>query len=256
MDLEECGRDLAYDVAFWSLGLSEPSYPARELGRLSMELVDKFRSLAIMALLAKGDCDAFYHHLIRGARARQTYLSRLAAQSIDDDHHQASGRFDAVINAVAAADFDLAREIAELSPSEWRQGHEYEDDYCYAQLLHGFVQQPVPEDELPSVADRLEAYLDGEPLPRLDVCRALLSRDQGAFDEAFADLIDWREAEIAAAIARSQAESPPVMVQRLVFVEGLAVLRLAEHRGLVTQDEYDHCPSMARLPMRQPFPGE
>ena len=51
-------------------------------------------------------------------------------------------------------------------------------------------------------------------------------------------------------------EDPEIVAQRQVFVEGLAILRLAERRGLTTQAEYQYCPSLARVPMRTPFPGE
>jgi len=41
-----------------------------------------------------------------------------------------------------------------------------------------------------------------------------------------------------------------------VYVEGLAFLRIAERLGLALQGEYLYLPSLARVPMRRPFPGE
>ena len=70
-----------------------------------------------------------------------------------------------------------------------------------------------------------------------------MERDQNTFDEAFDALLKEQEAKIAADKARCQMEDPIVMAQRLVFVEGLAILRLAEGRELTTQLEYQYCNS-------------
>lgn len=256
MKLGEYRKVLAYDIAFWMQGLTNPDYPMKRLGGLSLELSDKLRAMAIMALLVKGDSDVFYHNLIRGGITRETYLQRLKNEGINKDHHRASGRYESLLDAVAAGDMALARRIVELSPAEWQNGHEYEDDYCYAQILHRLIQETPPEQEIIPLLNQFEAYLEGEPSARLDVCKALMERNQNAFDEAFDALLEEQEAKIAADKARCQMEDPIVIAQRQVFVEGLAILRLAEMRGLTTQSEYRYCPSLSRIPMEIPFSGE
>ena len=256
MTLSDYGESLAYDVAFWMQGLLEPGYPVNELGKLSLEVADKLRSLAIIVLLTEAESDLFFHNLIRSGRARNAYLQRLRDGGINDDHHQSSGRYESLLDAIAAGDLELARSIAALSPVEFRAGHEYEDDYCYAQVLHRFVMIPPGDTEIPPLLERWEGYLDGQPSGRLDVCRALLNAEQGAFDAAFDDLLGEQDRQIAKNKARGQLEEPQVVAQREVFVEGLALLRIAESRGLVTQSDYRYCPALARLAMVQPFPGE
>lgn len=256
MNLGNYGELIAYEIAFWMQGLTDPTYPINEVGALSLSISDKLRALAITALLAKGDSDVFYHNLIRSGMARETYLKRLKKEGIEQDHHRASGRYEAMLDAIAAVDFELARRIVGLSPREWQKGHEYEDDYCYAQILHRLVQESPAEEEILPFLEQFESYLDGKPNARLDVCKALTERDQEAFDEAFDALLDEQEAKIAANKERGQLEEPHVIAQRQVFVEGLAILRLAERRGLKTQSEYRYCPSLARIPMQTPFPGE
>jgi hypothetical protein len=140
------------------------------------------------------------------------------------------------------------------SRTSWLQGAEYEDDYCYAQLIHRLVSQENGEIVANALIEQFERVLDGQPSARLDVCRSMLNRDQAAFDEAFDNLIHEQEAKIAADKARFQLEEPEVMSQRLIFVEGLAVLRLATLRSLKTEPDYLFCPSIARLtePFRVP----
>ena len=256
MQLEDYGEALAYDIAFWMQGLTNPTYPIEQLGKLSLELSDKLRALAIITLLVKGESDFFYHNLIRSGMARETYLQRLKDEGIEDDHHQASGRYEPLLDAIASGDLALAHRIVDLSPTEWRKGHEYEDDYCYAQILHRFIQEIPREQEIPSLLEQFEAYLEGQQSARLDICRALIQRDQNAFDEAFVALLDEQESKIDADKTRGQMEDPVIVAKRQVFIEGLAILRLAEGRRLTTQIEYRYCPSLARLPMRVPFPGE
>jgi hypothetical protein len=212
-----------------------------------MELAAGFRALSIMALLVQVNKDLFHQNLIRSGETRESYLQKLKQLGIQDDHHQASGRFEPLLDAVAGGDFELARRIAILSPVEWIQGHEYEDDFCYAQILHKLIIEPSQNAEISSLLLRFEAYLEGNANARFDICRALADKDQNAFDEAFDNLLYEHETGIAAAKARGQMEDPIVISQRLVFVEGLAILVLAEKRGLQTQSEYLYCPSLARL---------
>lgn len=248
---------MAADLAFWSLGLQNPSYPLSQLGSLSLELSDKFRALAIMQLLSEASSDLFLHNLIRSGRARELYLQRLARENVSDQHHQVSGRYRPLLSVIAAGDFERARRIAALSTQEFRAGHEYEDDYCYAQLLAHLVADRVSDDARSAAwLDQFEAWLEGASNVRLDLCRAVLQRDQGAFDEAFEGLLLDHEQSIEADRARGQHEDDQVRAERLVMVEGLALLRLAQHQGLTTAEEYRYCPSLARVPMKVPFPGE
>ena len=256
MKLEEYGKLLAYDAAFWTQGVTNPTYPIDEIGKLSLEVSDKFRVLAIITLVTQGESDFFYHNLVRSGRSRETYLARLKQEGIEGDHHGCSGRYEPLLDAVASGDLPLARHIADLSPAQFQEGHEYDDDYCYAQCLHRLIREEPPRSEFQSLFNRWAAYLEGKDTARLNVCQALLAQDQNGFDEAFEALLDEQQAQIAADQERGQFEDPNIVAKRRVFVEGLALLRLADMRGLRTQPEYRYCPSLARIPMRNPFPGE
>ena len=256
MTFEEYKEPLAYEIAFFLQGLSNPKYPIDKIGQLTIELTEKFRVLAIIILLTKGNNNVFYHNLIRSSKTREAYLLKLRNSTLQNDHHYASGRYEPLVDAIAANDFQLAKSIAALSPKDWKVGHEYEDDYCYAQILHRLIQDIVPENEISEYIDQFKNYLEGEPNARLEVCESLLKRDQHDFDDAFESLILERELKISKDKERGQIENPLVMAQRQIFVEGLAILRLAEKRGLQTEREYQYCPSLARIPMTIPFPGE
>jgi hypothetical protein len=247
---------VASDVAFWSLGLANPNYPVEQLGQLSLEISSKFRTLAIIQLLTEGSTDLFLHNLMRSGRARETYLKRILHARLPDDHHRASGRYRPLLDAIAANHLVGARHITQLVPSHFRAWHEYEDDYCYAQLLARLISdQPVPEAELEALLQQFDAWLDGVIDARYLVCHALVERDQAAFEAAFEDILLAHEMAIEADNARHRHEDDEFRAEKLVSIEGLALLRIAELRGLQTATHYRYCPSLARLPMRHPFPA-
>ena len=256
MKLADYLEIIAYDIAFWMTAFQSPDFPLGQLGDVCIEVTGKLRAAAVIALLTRADSDAFFHNLMRSARCRLQYLQRLSDAHRAGEHHQASGRVDPFLDAIAAQDFGAARQIAALSPREWQRGHEYEDDYCYAQIVHGLIAPPGSGPDFGPLFARFETVLDGAPDARLDVTRALANRDQPAFESAFEALVARRTAQIEADRARKRIEDPPVIAERQVYVEGLAMLRIAERLGLSTQTEYLYCPSIARVAMGSPFPGQ
>ena len=256
MKLVEYLEPLGYDIAFWLTAFQNPDYPIDQLGNVSVQVSRKLRAAAIIALLGKGSTDTFHHNLIRSARGRIAYLERLSSAGVTDDHHQASGRVDPFLDAVAAADFDSARRIVALSLRDWLQGHEYEDDFCYAQVVHGLITVPTDVTRLERLFERYERVLDGASDARLDVTRAIARRDQAAFDDAFAALLARRSGQIEAEKARRKIEEPAMIAERQVYIEGLAMLQIATRLRFTTEREYLYCPSLARVPMQRPFPGE
>jgi len=247
---------LAYDIAFWMSAYLNPSYSLDDLGEVTVNVTGKLRAAAIISLLAKGNSDAYFHNLIRSGRCRLQYLQRLRAAGRSGDHHQASARRGPFLDAVAAADFGMARQIAALSPVDWLRGHEYEDDYCFAQFLHGVIAAQRDQGAVENILLRFEKALAGRLDARLPCAQALLQRDQASFDAAFEALLAQRTKDIETEKARHKIEEPTLIAERQVYVEGLALLRIAERLGIATQSEYLYCPSLARVPMQTPFPGE
>src|SRR6516225_5812468 len=115
MILADYLEPLAYDIAFWTIGLYDDAAPVEGLGALSGELTNKLGTAAIISLLAKADVDGYCHNLIRAARARERYLARIHELRAWDDHDFCAGRLAGFFAACAAEDFTRARNIATLS---------------------------------------------------------------------------------------------------------------------------------------------
>ena len=256
MKLSEYLQVLAYDIAFWMSAYQNPSFPLDQLGDVTEDVTAKLRSAAIIALLTKGDSDGYYHNLMRSARCRLKYLQRCRGAGHDTDHHQASSRLGGFMDAVAASDFSTARQIVELSPTDWLQGHEYEDDFCFAQIVHGLIAAKPDMERMAALFTRFEGVLDGRADAKLAVTKAIHERNQADFDEGIEALVAQRTGEIEAEKKRQKIEEPVMIAERQVYVDGLALLRIAERLGFTLQGEYLYLPSMARVTMQRPFPGE
>jgi hypothetical protein len=246
-------RDLANlgeEVQFCLRNALHPACTLPMVGTFYEDLVAGRRALGILRLLLQADVYGFACELAYSAQARRHYLAR-CAKAAYSDYNLVASRSEPLFDALAGGWLDLARDIAALSPKAFREGDEYEDDFCYAHFFHTYVTgAPGPPD---AILEQFEAALQGASSPRLQICRALAGRDQSAFDAAFADLLDARTREVAKERRGTGDEDPAAAISTYVFVEGLAVLRVANHLGLTTLREYPQCPALARaLPVGLP----
>ncbi|HYD41576.1 MAG TPA: hypothetical protein VEB43_12180 [Anaeromyxobacter sp.] len=239
------------------IDVAERQQRAVHLGKLSTEIARHYRAIGICALLIEADVEGFYGWLLHSAVARRHYLRRCARDGVTGDRWQRTSNAGPFLDAVAAGAWDVARQVAALSPGDWIQGAEYEDDFCHARFLHLLAEPGADPAELARVLDRYERALEGGEDLRLDVDRALLSKDGDAFGAAFRTLLADRERklrELADPKRDSvQAQDYCFEPDRQVFVEGLALLRLAEGQGIATEPEYPTCPGLARRAPLQRF---
>lgn len=252
MSLEDDLGLLALDAAFWMEAVKDPDTPIDQLGDVCLDVEKKLRAIGSILLLTRGNTDGFLHNLIRAGKAWEVFLARCRREA-PEDHNFCAGLFQPVLDAVAARDRSLATQLSTLAPDSFRAGHENEDDFAYARVLRGLLTGTAPENELVPILERCADAGDSMSAVRADVLRALLVRDAGAFHEAFGGLLAIRETKIADDRARGQVASPVVRAERRLYVEGIALLNLAEERGVPTELDYPACPSLARVPMVRPF---
>jgi len=155
MIFEDFGLPIAYEAAFFMQCMQNPYLSMDELGDLSLTVSQKLRSLAIMALVSKSDRSLLGQNLARSGYVRLSFLRRLSHEGVEGNHHGASARIEGLLDTLAASDLKLGREIVELSRSTWLQGAEYEDDFCYAQLIHRLV---VPQRNSNSTSALIEQF--------------------------------------------------------------------------------------------------
>jgi hypothetical protein len=221
--------------------------PPEEVERILFHLSRYLRAAAIARLLAYADGATFRARLVRSGEARRRLLQWATGARRPFNRFTAAGHYGPLCDALAAGADELAHDIVRLSADTPVKGHEFEEDFLYARLL-GLM--ATEDDAVPGrvepLLDALERVMDGQDFPRLAMCRALLAREQEGFDAALQALLEERARHF-----RSQAKSftprdEEAETEPFIFVEGLALLRLAERRGLSVRSEYLFLPSLAR----------
>ncbi len=243
---------LALELAISFSQLSNPNLADRYLGPVCLGLSRKFRALAIIALLEEADTDWFLHNLMRSARVRETLLKRGHAANKLDSYYGAAGQYECLLDAIASADWDVARNIGDLSAQSLCVG-EFLDDHYYGRILHLMVVAPLPSQDIDSLIMDFEIYQDGEASVRLDLVKALRDRSQDDFEDYFEELLTDFETSIEYKKSCFDSPEPEYATEGLMSIEALAILRIAEQFGLSTEHEYPYCPSLARRPLRRAF---
>jgi hypothetical protein len=252
---EDSFEEIEDQLDFLMANMTSPRCPLHDAGRFYDEYLFGLRAHAILYLLIDADGENFHHDLNIAGYVRR-HLLRRCARYKHSDSYMRSSRMEGFLDSVAAGNLDLATEIAALSSSDWGKEDEYEDDFCYARFQHLYLTRGNKAGpELDGLLQRFEKVLDGATSARLDLCKAFRQGNGSLFADAFASRLSEREKELKA--EASQAEEFVVAaLNSQVFVEGLALLRIAERAGFSTEAEYESCPTLARLPPKAPPPAD
>jgi hypothetical protein len=209
-----------------------------------LELARDYRRLGCGLLLATYAVEDFFRCLFRAADAYLQLLERKGSAPGLDSYYLARSRGAPLLDALAIGELALARRIGEHMESQWLEGMEYEDDFCFFDALPELAALQPDEPRLRQKLDRLERALEGASSPRMDGLRALASRDEARFEEALVALIEQRAEEVER--KRESSPSPTgrafTLTEANVFIEGLALAQLAHRRGMRTRSEYRFIP--------------
>jgi hypothetical protein len=211
-------------------------------GRFCRDVTELLRAHAIVRLFEHSDPKGFANDLIMSARARRAYLhhQRRSAGTPRSPVRHCSGAF---FDALAAGDLDLAADLARLAPALCRTNGAREDDFLWHRTL-GLLTAGASAPAIDAHLSRLAKCVAHEGDARLAVCRALHAADTPAFARAFRCLLLRRESELAEARARASTH-PYAALDEELYVEGVAVLKLARARGIAIAREYPMCPAVA-----------
>lgn len=240
------------EIAFCTENIRHPGCSLAMAGRFYEDAAEAFRAWAILRLLLEADRGDFAAGLALSGYARRAWLRRCAAARFAD-HHLAFSRSGSMLDCIAGDHPALAAEVFGASPVAPRPGDEYEDDFWWQRLL-GSLLVSAPLDESRRAAAALDVAARGTGA-RVALATALLERDRGRFAAAFEDLLAERDAERGGEVRRAGGDLGVAAGAR-VFIEGLAVLKLARHLGLPVASEYPMCPTLALLPFPAPAPED
>jgi immunity protein 49 of polymorphic toxin system len=236
---------------FLSNALAENAELVPQFGQLGLEgirrVCDNYRIAGIAELLLTAAPGPLRHRLHQSGRAFAAFLRR------SPDAGPPLSECRPLLDALAAGDWEGAREIAARARRTWDRGSEYEEDFLFLEWIASQLSTPPPPPADAGLLARWDACLEGSTDPRLGACRALAAGDAAAFDAALSTYLLERRDDV---LERAEAEtlSPETAATEPYFsVEGAALLRLADRRGLTTSRDYRTVPSQARDDAPLPF---
>lgn len=224
-------------------------------GALYASISTLYRTIALCRLLRDADVAEFTRWLAESARPRLEYLQmRPAAAGPDERRYLCVSKDAAVENALAAGDLRSAAEVAALTPTDYQPDFEYRDDYLFALAEVELVLGRDLESDQP--VEKLIAALEKEctdaRAPTVLVLRGVISRSAETFEDGLRSLLARREARLSETRKRTNAPHELLLTEGAVSVKALALLRLAEMRGLDIAGHFPMVPEIARVPTWSP----
>lgn len=190
--------------------------------KLNVAFSRKLRRLAVLQFAEHEDVGELRSTLSRSALVREAYLERCAGQDVSSLAHYAIGRYQALLDAIAAHRWDRAGAIVSLSPTTWQKGKEARADFLYGSILSALVTDR--REDARALYEELRAEDDAYSRVRCAVFGAMLGATEGGLEAAFRPLV-------------AESSDP-------VVVEGVALLVLAKRMGLEVPAGLDRCPEV------------
>lgn len=240
-DLRE-DAGLALDESFERFDSSQPSaHIAEEVRGICANL----QMIAVATLLLEADAQVFFLNLCRAAEnwRRLVVFLRTRSESLPRTTFNAP-----LLGAMVANHWELAQALACTSGTAWQEDEEYEDDFTWALLLQEWLVSSGEGPRLKTLEARVEEIGDDFCKERLSVLRRLRARDAESFLSAFERARGLHQETTERMATLSTIPVAEFAPHRYVWLEGLALLRLAERAGLQVRGPFLYCPPLARLP--------
>jgi hypothetical protein len=205
-----------------------------------LEFCLNFRIAGIADLLLTARSEDFLRRAHQSGRAFLYFLEGAG------DSAKLTSRSEPFFDAIAATDFDGARAIAMASRRTWRKGEEYHEDFLFVDFVMKHFFLGAPDSECQEILELHEQVLEGADDTRLGVSQALFRGDAQLFEVALLDHLTARKRHFRG-LMDSGAVSPEIAcTEAHLSVEGVALTRLAERKGMATHSDYPQVPSIAR----------
>ncbi|RKH24828.1 hypothetical protein D7Y13_25835 [Corallococcus praedator] len=210
--------------------------------KLVLETASLWRQYGCGLLLSELDEEGFRDALGQAAKLYRDLLARRNGCPESDLYYLARSKGEPLFDAMAVGAWDLAREIAAAMTPTWMQRMESEEDFHYFGALVAMLLQ---RDDLDAELEACERCLQGGQSYRFDVVKALSSSDGDAFEAGLQGMIEeqaaWMERQQRSGVFDPYRHK----TSAFVFIEGVALVRLARHRALKTQERYRLIPAPA-----------
>jgi hypothetical protein len=196
-----------------------------------------YRRRGICHFFLQGRPTVLHQDLQRSGAAFAYYLSGAS------ERDKATGKSAPFFDAIACGDMSAATRISNASRHGWNREEEYEDDFLYvAFLMARFF--PNGERAATGVLGEYERVLEGAPDARFTVCTSLQNGDGKGFEDGLQELLVNRREYYREGVRREEILEEDWATEGQLFVEGVALVRLATIAGLDVQRNFMYIPSL------------
>lgn len=221
-----------------------------------IKLCANYRKISIAVLLSEANTDAFYGSLYLSARTYVFLLKHVREYPDVDPYYLCKSRAEPFWDAVVADDMVTAREIATLATSGWKQGLEDEDDYCYFDFIMALVENPANVSLLEQKVQKFKTVMEGDTSVRFDICSALMQLNSDDFKHSLCELIDERDTNLKEEIEYESLSPEDAQTEAVVFIEGIALVKIAKLLNMAVGNQYKFIPSLAFVASSDSFSPE
>jgi len=187
--------------------------------------------------------DEFTNNLFFSAKSYLYLLQKVQSKELPA-HLGWRSKGDAWFDVIAIGAKDLALELSALSAVECDEDNgEIEEDFLYFKLIEGLYLNTLSVKEIQYNIDQFEKACDGGDSERYKVIKALCIGDIDAFGQMFYEMIEsWKRSNI---YNHQICRLNPYYFATIskIYIEGLAIVRLAKILKMSTGSEYPFIPA-------------
>ncbi len=216
-----------------------PSMLERNMGWDSLvDICKKFRQHGICSLFLEAAAKNFHTALQKSGALLLHILPTIPNES------KITSQQTAFFDAVACGDFETAKEISKISRMTFNPDEEYEDDFLYVMILMKKFFLNASEQEVKVLFQKYQELSEASGETRVDICAAFIENNAEQFEKALNDLIKTRAKDFKERLAKDEILEEAYSTEGQLFVEGLALVRLANKLNFPTQKNYKFIPSL------------
>jgi hypothetical protein len=204
-----------------------------------LEIAGYYRSIGCGMLLARFDIEEYFQSLYKSAKTYQQLLENRNENT--EKYYLCKSKGFPLLDAIAINQFDLARELALKMTSTWTENMEDIDDFIYFDMISDLIQEQPDPELLKKKIIQFESSLEGNSTDRLCIMKAIIENSLYDFDEALQSMILKIKKRIA---KNSDSDYYFVTLEGNIFIEGIALIRIAKKCGIDIKERYQYIPDI------------
>ncbi len=215
----------------------------RSDAELFLDIAGYYRYLGAGNFLLELNIDNFFRSLFKGANVYLELLNLKETYSFDP-YYLCKSKGLPFLDAIAINAFDLANEISGKTVKTWQRDMEYEEDFYYYNTLAYLLKDMAENKNIEKEINKFAACLDGDDSIRLNLVTAIYEKSEEAFQENIYELIQEWEDLISRQRKSDKIDPYFDKTTANIFIEGIALVRLAQQHGIKTENQYNYIPDL------------